>query len=55
VFLLPVGWSHSAVSKASDITAWRSAIALALVSLLFATDARRGSWLKIFFALAVDV
>ena len=44
VLLLPGGWSDSAVSKASDISAWRSAIALAVVSLLFATDARRWSW-----------
>jgi hypothetical protein len=28
VFFLPGGWSHSAISTASDITAWRSAIAL---------------------------
>lgn len=38
VILICSDWSHCAVSNASDITAWRSAIALALVSLLFASD-----------------
>jgi hypothetical protein len=38
VILICGDWSHCAISKASDLTAWRSAIALAVSSLLFASD-----------------